>query len=84
MTSKSATEKYIDEFGNEIWPNEGSYQVGSIVADIKPLTDEEVQEFRNLVDSITPVGFQDSGDKSLDETCSMIQNRVTTYINESR
>lgn len=100
MTSKSATEEYTDEFGNEIWPNDGgTYQVGSIVADIKPLTEEEEQEFRNLVDSITPVGFQDdmivqivleearqyySGDKSLDETCSMIQNRVTTYINESR
>lgn len=100
MTSKPATEQYTDEFGNESWPNDGgTYQVGSIVADIKPLTEEEEQEFRNLVDSVTSVGFQDdmivqivleearqyySEEKSLDETCSMIQNRVTTYINESR
>ena len=63
------------------------------------VTDEEWERYETLVNSITRAGMYDTniynivweaagayfaGDKTLDETVALIQNRVTLYINEQR
>ena len=94
-----ATESYTDEFGNEIKPVEGGVGIGSVTVDLKPLTEEEIQQFRDLTDEVSRVWETDqslfdiideetkpyfAGDKSADETAKTIQNRATTYLNESK
>ena len=88
-----------DEFGNEIKPVEGGVGIGSVTVDLKPLTEEEIQQFRDLTDEVSRVWETDqslfeiideetkpffAGDKSADETAKTIQNRATTYLNESK
>ena len=63
------------------------------------VTDEEWERYETLVNSITRAGMYDTniynivweaagayfaGDKTLDETVALIQNRVTLYVNEQR
>lgn len=99
MKSKTATEKYKDEFGNEIEPVEGSWGYDGFEIEMKPLSKDEEQLYRDLVNNTTKVVTYDdsvmniiteeaanyfNGQKSLDETADIIQNRVTTYVNESR
>ena len=65
----------------------------------KTLNDDDEKGFRALIDGSSGIYGCDpkvwkiisedaasyfSGDKSLDETCSIIQDRVTTYINECK
>ena len=73
--------------------------MGNITADIKPLTKEEEASLRNLVSLVSAPGKSEneianivieeagayfSGDKGLDEVTKNIQNRATTYIQESK
>ena len=63
------------------------------------VTDEEWEQYEALINSITKVDMYDTniynivwepagayfaGDKTLDETVALIQNRVTLYVNEQR
>lgn len=63
------------------------------------VTDEEWEQYETLINSITKVDMYDSniynivweaagayfaGDKTLDETVALIQNRVGLYVNENR
>ena len=85
--------------GQEIKPVDGGVGIGSISVDLKPLTEEEIQQFRDLTDEVSRVWETDqslfeiideetkpffAGDKSADETAKTIQNRATTYLNESK
>ena len=64
--------------------------------DLRPL--DEAQEFRHLIDKVSNIYTEDtklmdiineecklyySGDKSLEDTVKVIQNRAQTYMNES-
>ncbi|SEQ10478.1 ABC-type glycerol-3-phosphate transport system, substrate-binding protein [Lachnospiraceae bacterium NE2001] len=88
-----------DKYGNDIYPTEGTYGFDGLEIEIKPLDDEDVARYRELVDDASGVWESDesiaeivkeeaaayfSGDKSLDDTCNIIQNRVRTYVNESK
>ena len=99
LKSRTATKEYTDEFGNEVTPIQGGFGIGNVSVEIKPLTDEEIQTFRDLTDQVSRVWEVDqslyeiveeeskayfAGDKSVDETAATIQNRAQTYINESR
>ena len=98
MDAMTTEEHYQDEFGNDVWPQAGSYFVGTYSAELKPLTEEEAQSFRDLVSRISNVWNADeeindivseesaayfAGDRSIEDTMDIIQNRVQTYIKES-
>ncbi len=95
----TTTKKYTDEWGNEIEPISGSMGVGGLEVENKPLTADQEKAYRDLVDNTKKGLWYDSslqdiiieeaktyfsGEKSLDEVCSVIQNRVTTYVNENK
>lgn len=83
-----------------------TYEFGSIKVDIedyyadaKPLTQEDVDAFRELVNNTNKIyqsgtPIEDivveeaqvyfAGDRDVDETAKIIQGRVTTYVNENR
>lgn len=92
------TEAGTDKYGNEISP-EMAYSSVSFADSQKTLNDDDEKGFRALIDGSSGIYGCDpkvwkiisedaasyfSGDKSLDETCSIIQDRVTTYINECK
>ena len=92
-------EVYTDEFGNEVLPREGSMGMNQLVVDIKPLSQQEIDRFNSQIDSISRTWSVDTslyeiiseeaaayfaGDKSVDETASLIQDRAQTYIKESK
>ena len=77
----------------------GIIGLGSATVDLRPLTEEEAQEFRDLTDKVSNISNEDrklmeiindeckayyAGDKSLDETVRIIQDRAQIYMNESR
>ena len=99
VKSKTATEKYTDELGNEVEPLESGWGWDDLNVDIGPLTDKQAQMYIDLVNNTDKTGeYNDeigniiteeakayfSGQKSLDETADIIQNRVKTYVNENR
>lgn len=99
VKSKTATEKYTDELGNEVEPLETGWGWDDLNVDIGPLTDKQAQMYIDLVNNTDKTGeYNDeigniiteeakayfSGQKSLDETADVIQNRVKTYVNENR
>ncbi|MBE5924580.1 MAG: extracellular solute-binding protein [Lachnospiraceae bacterium] len=99
MKTKTATEKYTDEYGVEVEPNESSWGWEDLEIKIGPLSKEEEQMYRDLINNTTKVTESNdaimeiineeaknyfSGQKSLDETADIIQNRLTTYVNENR
>lgn len=95
----TTTESCIDDLGQEIQPYvlSGSYEGGSVNITGIPmqdmnLFDEVVQSttkiyhcdmaVKNIIEEEAAVYFK--GDITLEETTKRIQNRVTTYVNESR
>lgn len=99
VKSKTATKKYTDELGNEVEPLESGWGWDDLNVDIGPLTDKQAQMYIDLVNNTDKTGeYNDeigniiteeakayfSGQKSLDETADIIQNRVKTYVNENR
>ena len=95
----TTTKAYTDDFGNKIEPLSGSWGFQSITVDIKPLTEEQAGMMRDIIASIDhkvvyntdvmniiseEAGAYFSGAKSAKETASIIQNRVSTYVNENR
>lgn len=96
---KTATKKYKDELGNEVEPLQSGYGWDDLNIDIGPLSDEQAQKYIDLVNSTTKTSDYNTeitniiteeakayfaGQKSLDETADIIQNRVKTYVNENR
>ena len=99
IKKNSATEAYTDKFGNEITPLESSWGYDDIEVEIKPLTEEQVQMLRDVIASVDHMyGYNDeistiiteesgayfSGQKTAEEVADIIQNRVSTYVNENR
>lgn len=99
VKSKTATEKYTDELGNEVEPLQSGWGWDDLNVDIGPLTEKQAQMYIDLVNNTDKTGeYNDeigqiiteeakayfSGQKSLDETADVIQNRVKTYVNENR
>ena len=99
LEAAQAKKEYTDEFGNTIKPKEGGFGMGSVSVDMKPATDAEIQQFRDLTGRITKVWEYDkslidiveeeskayfAGEKSIDDVTATIQNRAKTYVEESR
>lgn len=98
MKEKTATESYTDELGRRIEPIQGGTEYEDMMVEYKPLSKEGEKAFRKLVDTTKKsTDFNDKiesiileevnpyfmGEKSLDETIEIIQNRVQTLVNES-
>ena len=90
---------YIDENGNEVESPKMGMGMDDFMVDIMAATQEEVDEIKALMDSIDSVYTMNisvlelitedaqyffEGQKSATDVASVIQNRVQTYINESR
>lgn len=95
----TATESYTDKFGHEIQPLNSTWGYDTLEVEIKPLTQEEVSMFRDLIDSADHLVYSQediiniiteeadsyfSGQKSKEEVTEIIQNRVSTYVNENK
>ena len=99
MKRMTTTKAYVDDLGKEIQPFELDWETDIGDFKLGPLTEKEAQVFRDLIDNTTKIsrpnvavmdiineeaGAYFDGQKSLDETASIIQNRVTTFVNENR
>ena len=95
MTAKT----YTDEFGNVVEPLNDTWNWGSVELHYKPVSQEEVNAFVDLIDNTTKVVYNDDEitdivfeeaqayfeeDRSLEETIKIIQKRVETYVNEQK
>ena len=89
----------LDPDGQPVEQSKGGWSWGKLSIDLVATSQEEydqVMELYNAIDSISNydtsiydivsdlAGSYFNGDKSLDETCSLIQGRVQLYINENR
>ena len=94
-----ATKEYTNELGREIHPREGSYGDGNREYEVKPMTQKQADEYIAIINNTKKSGQYDwslveiveeeadhyfAGEKSLDETADIIQNRIKTYVNENR
>ena len=97
--SKTTTEEYDDEFGNHIYPTEGSWGWHDLIVEVKPVSNEEIEFFNTTINRISGIWEYDdslntiieeeakayfAGEKSVDEVCEIIQNRATTYVQENK
>lgn len=98
MEKEKKPETYIDENGKEV-AYEETYMENGKEKKLGTVTDEECEKVMTFIKSLNHVLHYDesineiineetgayfSGQKSVDETCKLIQNRVQTYISESR
>ena len=93
----TCTEPGTDKYGNEIKPQKDDENEAIYAR--KQISQEEMKEYRSFVDAAGGVYGCDSkvwdivseesaayfmGDKSIDDVCMIIQDRVSTYVNESK
>ena len=93
------TKSYEDEYGNTIEPYSDTYSYDDYTIEYGPLSDEQIQTFLNIFNRTHKIDTSDTsiiniitdetyafykGQKNVDETAKLIQNRVTTYVNEHR
>ena len=99
VKAKMATKTYKDELGQEIEPGSSTYGYDDLEVQIKPSSQEEVDMYTELINGTKKISGYDNaimeiiqeeakayfaGEKSLDDTAAIIQNRVKTYVNENR
>lgn len=99
LEGEMATKKYTNELGRKIRPREGERIYGGITLQAKPMTKEQADKYRSIVNNTKKSGqfawtlmeivdeeaqYYFAGNKSLDETVDIIQNRIHTYVNENR
>lgn len=99
IKAKTATESYTDEMGQTIEPASNSWWWNDIEVKARPLTQEEVSRYIDLINrtkkrtsydySVEKIIKEEAkpyflGEKSLDETVNIIQMRIETYVNEIR
>lgn len=99
VKARTTKEKYTDEFGNEVMPYDSSWGYDDLEVKIGPSSEEEVEMLKNLINNTTKVACYNydlitiivdeakayfNGDKSIEDTMNIIQNRMTTYVNENR
>lgn len=95
----TAEEGFTDELGRYWSKYQGSSGPDGVMIDIGPAPEEDVELFRKLIDNThktvernpavdeiieDAVKAYFAGVKSLDKTAEEIQNRVSTYVSESR
>jgi len=96
----TATEAYVNEFGETVEPvEEYKREWGDIEVVVGVPTKEDVDVYLDLIHQTKRAGDSDSvvfdiiyeeaesyfkGRKKLDKTIDIIQNRVTTYVNEQK
>ncbi len=88
---------YTDENGEKVYYDDATY-IGDTEYTMAPLTQEQVDDFKTLIDGATPGGAYDieiqeilqdeagayfAGDKTADEVAKLIQNRVSIYLGET-
>lgn len=95
----SATEKFTDKFGEEHEPYSSGWGYDDLEVEIKPANEQQQKMFRDLINNTTKISNYNykqlemiqeeaepyfKGEKSLDEVTKIIQNRMSTYVNENR
>lgn len=95
----TTTQAYTDVFGREIVPRDIVRFDGEIMMQEGPLTDAEVKMVEDIYNNTNPIVEYDQdayaiieeeaqayfhGDKTVEEACKYIQNRVSTYMSENR
>lgn len=98
MERDTATEKYIDRYGNEILPRDAHYGYDDYQLRITPATKAEVKRFKELIGMATKINRCDiqlndimldnvepyfEGKKSIDEVINILQDKVSKYVNEN-
>ena len=94
---QTETYTYTDENGEKVYYDQTVY-IGDTEYNIPPLTQEQVDDFKAMVDNASVGGNYDSdildiineeaaaffsGDKSADDVAALIQNRVSIYLGET-
>ena len=95
----TATKDGTDKYGNKIKVRNNSMDFDGVSIKIKPLTNEEIDTYKKMIENSKGIWEPDqkvldivkeeaaayfAGDKSVDDVCKVIQDRVTTYVNESK
>ena len=95
----TTTETYTDDFGQTIEPLNGEMTASMYTVEGHPLSDDQVQKVRDVIASISRKSQNDntvydiineeagayfSGQKSAKEVAALVQNRVSTYVNENK
>ena len=88
---------YTDENGEKVYYDQITY-IGDTEYTLSPLTQEQVDDFKAMVDGASVAGNYDtdimdiineesaaffSGDKTADDVAALIQNRVSIYLGET-
>jgi len=96
--SMCATESYTNNNGLTINPIDDIWKWGDVEIKITPLNQSEIDKVEKLIDSTKKISGQDwvlmdivmeesksyfKGEKDLEETINIIQNRAELYINEN-
>lgn len=99
LEAQMAAEPYTNALGMEITPREGILDYNGFQIKAAPMTQEEADAYRELVRRTHKSGTYDgalmqivedeakmyfAGDKSLEKTVEIIQERIRTYVNENR
>lgn len=99
VKAMTTTEEYTDEFGKVISPLEGNCGLNDIETTIQPFSKDEVAKYEELLNNTHKRMNSDgtilaiieeeakqyfAGDRDVDATAEIIQNRATTYVNENR
>ena len=97
MAATMEKDFYTDENGEKVYYDQTAY-IGDTEYNIPPLTQEQVDDFKAMVDNASVGGNYDSdildiineeaaaffsGDKSADDVAALIQNRVSIYLGET-
>ena len=97
MAETMEKDSYTDENGEKVYYDQTTY-IGDTEYTIPPLTQEQVDDFKTMVDNASVGGNYDSdildiineeaaaffsGDKSADDVAGLIQNRVSIYLGET-
>ncbi len=88
---------YTDENGEKVYYDQSTY-IGDTEYTLEPLTQEQVDDFKAMIDGASVAGNYDSdimdiineeaeayfsGDKSAEDVAALIQNRVGIYLGET-
>ena len=97
MAATMEKDSYTDENGETVYYDQTAY-IGDTEYTIPALTQEQVDDFKTMVDNASVGGNYDSdildiineeaaaffsGDKSADDVAALIQNRVSIYLGET-
>jgi ABC-type glycerol-3-phosphate transport system substrate-binding protein len=95
----TATENYIDVYGNDVHPRDASYGYDDYELRITPSTKDEIDKLKELIkmadgingltDTSSKMVLEDvrpyfDGKRTLDDAIRIIQDRMSKFVNESR